>query len=164
MMSNKCNFRIGNGVDVHALGEGIDMYLGGIHIPAKVGFVAHSDGDVAIHSICDALLGCLALGDIGHHFPDTSEKWKGADSKELLRQVVHLIHSKGWLIANVDVTIELQEVKIAKYLEDMRKCLAPILEVELDCVSIKATTTEKLGFVGRSEGCRASASALIFKK
>ena len=126
--------------------------------------MAHSDGDVAIHALCDALLGCLALGDIGHHFPDTSEEWKGADSKMLLAKVVSLVKDQGYVIGNVDVTIALQRPKIGKYVLQMRETLAPILDVPTDCVSVKATTTERLGFVGRGEGCAVWATALIYRK
>ena len=126
--------------------------------------MAHSDGDVAIHALCDALLGCLALGDIGHHFPDTSEEWKGADSKMLLAKVVSLVKEQGYIIGNVDVTIALQRPKIGKYVLRMRETLAPVLDVPTDCVSVKATTTERLGFVGRGEGCAVWATALIYRK
>ena len=140
------------------------MWLGGVKIDSDCGFVAHSDGDVAIHALCDALLGCLALGDIGHHFPDTSEEWKGADSKMLLAKVVSLVKEQGYVIGNVDVTIALQRPKIGKYVLQMRETLAPILDVPTDCVSVKATTTERLGFVGRGEGCAVWATALIYRK
>ena len=140
------------------------MWLGGVKIDSDCGFVAHSDGDVAIHALCDALLGCLALGDIGHHFPDTSEEWKGADSKMLLAKVVSLVKEQGYVIGNVDVTIALQRPKIGKYVLQMRETLAPVLDVPTDCVSVKATTTERLGFVGRGEGCAVWATALIYRK
>ena len=140
------------------------MWLGGVKIDSDCGFVAHSDGDVAIHALCDALLGCLALGDIGHHFPDTSEEWKGADSKMLLAKVVSLVNGQGYVIGNVDVTIALQRPKIGKYVLQMRETLAPVLDVPTDCVSVKATTTERLGFVGRGEGCAVWATALIYRK
>ena len=156
------DIRIGNGYDVHALAEGLPMWLGGVRIPSETGFVAHSDGDVAIHALCDALLGALALGDIGHLFPDTSPEWKGVDSKLLLGKVVDLLREKGWRAGNVDVTIALQRPKLAPYIGRMRTCLAGILGVEEDCVSVKATTTERLGFVGRGEGCEVWATALIF--
>lgn len=159
-----CPFRVGNGYDVHALGEGLEMWLGGVQIDSPVGFVAHSDGDVAIHALCDALLGCLALGDIGHHFPDNSDEFKGIDSKILLSRVLDLIEDKGWSVGNVDITIALQKPKIAAYVPDMRETLASIMDVPSDCVSVKATTTEKMGFVGRCEGCQVWATALIFKK
>ena len=157
------DIRIGNGYDVHALAQGLPMCLGGVQIPSENGFVAHSDGDVAIHALCDALLGCLALGDIGHLFPDTDPKWKGVDSKLLLREVVEIIHTKGYKVGNVDITIALQRPKLAPHIGTMRQTLAPILGVTSDRVSVKATTTEKLGFVGRQEGCEVWASALIVK-
>lgn len=155
------DIRIGNGYDVHALAPELPLWLGGIMIESPIGCIAHSDGDVAIHALCDALLGALALGDIGKHFPDTSDEFAGIDSKILLERVVKLIHSQGWTIGNVDVTIAMQKPKLAPYILPMRECLAGILEVDLDCVSVKATTTEKLGFVGRSEGCEVYAVALL---
>lgn len=157
------DIRIGNGYDVHAIAPGLPMWLGGVKIPSENGFVAHSDGDVAIHALCDALLGCLALGDIGHLFPDTSDEWKGADSKDLLARVVALIHEKGFCVGNADLTIALQKPKLAPHIEAMRKTLAPILGVPVERVSVKATTTERLGFVGRCEGCEVWASALILR-
>ena len=155
--------RIGNGYDVHALAEGLPMWLGGVPIPSEAGFVAHSDGDVAIHALCDALLGALALGDIGHLFPDTSDEWKGIDSKILLEKVVALIGEHGYRVGNVDVTIALQRPKLAPHIDKMRETLAPILGVPADAVSVKATTTEHLGFVGRGEGCEVWASVLVIK-
>jgi len=155
------DIRIGNGYDVHALAAGLPMWLGGVQIPSEIGFVAHSDGDVAIHALCDALLGCLALGDIGHLFPDTSPEWKGVDSKLLLKKVVALVHENGYKVGNVDITIALQRPKLAPFIADMRRTLAPILGVQENRVSVKATTTERLGFVGRGEGCEVWASALI---
>ncbi len=158
-----CPFKIGNGYDVHQIAPGLEMWLGGVKIDSDCGFVAHSDGDVAIHALCDALLGALALGDIGHHFPDNSDEWKGVDSKILLAKVMELVHSEGYNVGNVDITIALQRPKIGKYVSQMRSVLAKILEVSEDCVSVKATTTEKLGFVGRCEGCEVWATALVFK-
>ncbi|MCQ2148425.1 MAG: 2-C-methyl-D-erythritol 2,4-cyclodiphosphate synthase [Bacteroidales bacterium] len=163
METKGCNFRIGNGFDVHQLASGLPMWLGGVRIESEVGFVAHSDGDVAIHALCDALLGCLALGDIGHHFPVTSDDFLGIDSKILLRRVVDLIEEKGWKVGNVDITIALQAPKIGKYVPQMRSTLAEVMGVEEDSVSVKATTTEKLGFVVRKEGCEVWASALIYR-
>ena len=154
-------FRIGQGYDVHALAPGLPMWLGGVLIDSPVGFVAHSDGDVAIHALCDALLGALALGDIGHHFPDTSEEYAGIDSKVLLSRVVEMLRERGWSVANADITIALQAPKIGRYVPQMRETLASILGVDLDCVSVKATTTEHLGFVGRGEGCEVWAVALL---
>ena len=155
--------RIGNGYDVHALAEGLPMWLGGVRIPSETGFVAHSDGDVAIHALCDALLGALALGDIGHLFPDTSDEWKGIDSKILLGKVVAILRERGFRVGNVDVAIALQRPKLAPHIVSMRETLAPILGVSVDAVSVKATTTERLGFVGRCEGCEVWASATVIK-
>ena len=155
------DIRIGNGYDVHALAEGLPMWLGGVQIPSATGFVAHSDGDVAIHALCDALLGCLALGDIGPPLPDTSDERKGVESKLLLAKVGALVHEHGYEVGNVDITIALQKPKLAPHIETMRSTLAPILGVGVDRVSVKATTTEKLGFVGRCEGCEVWANALI---
>lgn len=139
------------------------MWLGGVLVDSPVGFVAHSDGDVAIHALCDALLGALALGDIGHHFPDNSQEFAGIDSKILLSRVVGMLGDRGWSVANVDVTIALQAPKIGRYVPQMRSTLAGILGVDIDCVSVKATTTERLGFVGRGEGCEVWAVALVEK-
>jgi len=155
--------RIGNGYDVHALAQGLPMWLGGVRIPSETGFVAHSDGDVAIHALCDALLGALALGDIGHLFPDTSDEWKGIDSKILLGKVVEILQERGFRVGNVDVTIALQRPKLAPHIVSMRETLAPILGVSVDAVSVKATTTERLGFVGRGEGCEVWATAIVIK-
>lgn len=154
-------YRIGQGYDVHALSEGLPMWLGGVRIDSNVGFVAHSDGDVAIHALCDALLGALALGDIGHLFPDTSDEWKDVDSKILLAKVMDVVKSMGWTVGNADVTIALQAPKIARYVPQMRGTLASVMGISPDCVSVKATTTEHLGFVGRGEGCEAWAVALL---
>jgi len=157
------DIRIGNGYDVHAIAAGLPMWLGGVKIPGEIGFVAHSDGDVAIHALCDALLGALALGDIGHLFPDTSDEWKGVDSKILLTKVMERVHALGWEVGNVDITIALQRPKLAPHITAMRETLAPILGVATDAVSVKATTTERLGFVGRGEGCEVWASAILKK-
>ena len=157
------DIRIGNGYDVHALAEGLPMWLCGVRIESATGFVAHSDGDVAIHALCDALLGALALGDIGHLFPDTDPAWKGIDSKILLVKVMDLVRTGGWRVGNVDVTIALQRPKLAPRIAEMRATLAPLLGVGADAVSVKATTTERLGFVGRSEGCEVWATALLLK-
>ena len=159
--SDSLRFKIGNGYDVHAIAPGLPMFLGGVQIPSENGFVAHSDGDVAIHALCDALLGSLALGDIGHLFPDTSDQWKGADSKMLLAQVVARVREKGYCVGNADITIALQRPKLAPHIPAMRRTLSGILGVEEDCVSVKATTTERLGFVGRGEGCEVWASVLV---
>jgi 2-C-methyl-D-erythritol 2,4-cyclodiphosphate synthase len=158
-----CKYKIGNGYDVHSLAPGIPLWLGGIKIDSPVGCVAHSDGDVAIHALCDALLGCLALGDIGKYFPDNSDEWKGIDSKILLRKVSDMIQEKGYSVGNIDITIALQEPKLAPYIEKMRLVLARIMATDISCISVKATTTERLGFVGRGEGCEVWATALIYK-
>ena len=157
------DIRIGNGYDVHALAEGLPLWLGGVHIESPIGCIAHSDGDVAIHALCDAILGALALGDIGKHFPDTSSEFKGIDSKILLRRVMNLIEAEGWGIINVDITIAMQKPKLAPYIIPMRECLAEVMGIDAASVSVKATTTEKLGFVGRSEGCEVYAVALLSK-
>ena len=158
------SIRIGNGYDVHALAEGLPLWLGGVRIDSPVGCIAHSDGDVAIHALCDALLGALALGDIGKHFPDTSAEFKGIDSKILLRRVMDLIERDGWSVVNVDVTIAMQRPKLAPYIVAMRECMASIMGCSAGQVSVKATTTEKLGFVGRGEGCEVYAVALLEQK
>ena len=155
------DIRIGQGYDVHALQADLPMWLGGVKILSDKGFVAHSDGDVAIHALCDALLGALALGDIGHHFPDTSDEWKGVDSKLLLAKVCALVAERGFRVSNVDVTIALQAPKIGRYVPQMRECLAGVMGIDADRVSVKATTTERLGFVGRGEGCEVWAVALL---
>lgn len=157
------DFRIGNGYDVHALAPGLPLWLGGVKIESELGCIAHSDGDVAIHALCDALLGALALGDIGKHFPDTSDEFKGIDSKILLRRVMELITAEGWSVVNADITIAMQRPKLAPYIIPMRETLAGIMGLEASRVSVKATTTEKLGFVGRSEGCEVYAVALLCK-
>lgn len=132
-------------------------------IDSPTGCIAHSDGDVAIHALCDALLGALALGDIGKHFPDTSEEFKGIDSKLLLKRTMDLIKSEGWSVSNVDITIAMQRPKLAPYIISMRECVADVMGIGADRVSVKATTTEKLGFVGRGEGCEVYAVALLVK-
>ena len=157
------NFRIGHGYDVHVLAQGLPLWLGGIRIEHALGCVAHSDGDVLIHALCDALLGAAAIGDIGLHFPDTSESYKGIDSKILLRRTVELIGRQGYAIGNVDCTLCLQRPKIRPFIDDMRHCLAEILELDVDDLSIKATTTEQLGFEGREEGVSAYATVLVYK-
>ena len=153
--------RIGQGYDVHALAEGLPMWLGGVQIVSEAGFVAHSDGDVAIHALCDALLGAVALGDIGKHFPDSSDRWKGIDSKILLADVCGMLKDRGWTVGNVDITIALQAPKLSPYIDRMRQTLADVMRVDVDCVSVKATTTERLGFVGRMEGCEVWAVVLV---
>ena len=155
------DIRIGQGDDVHCLRTGLKMYLCGVEVSSEIGFVAHSDGDVAIHALCDALLGALAKGDIGHHFPDSSEEYAGIDSKILLDRVMQMVREQHWSVSNVDITIALQAPKLSGFIPRMRSCLASILGVEEDRVSVKATTTERLGFVGRGEGCEVWAVVLL---
>ena len=155
------DIRIGYGSDVHALAEGLPLWLGGVQIESPLGCIAHSDGDFAIEALCDALLGALALGDIGKHFPDTSDEFKGIDSKVLLARVREIIDSEGWHVINADITIAMQRPKLAPYIIPMRECLSEIMEISPARVSVKATTTEKLGFVGRSEGCEVYAVVLL---
>ncbi len=156
-------YRIGQGYDVHAIADGLQMWLCGVRVPSDRGFVAHSDGDVAIHALCDALLGALALGDIGHLFPDTSDEWKGVDSKLLLKKVMERVEAEGYCIANADITIALQAPKLAPLISTMRETLAAVTRTPVACISVKATTTEKLGFVGRKEGCEVWAVVLLKK-
>lgn len=155
--------RTGFGFDVHKLETGEEFWLGGLLIPHHKGAVGHSDADVLIHAICDALLGAIALGDIGSHFPDTDPKYKGIDSKILLKEVVELVEDKGYQISNIDSTIALQSPKLRTYIDDIRGCLANILVLDIDAVSVKATTTERLGFEGREEGVSAYCSVLVYK-
>jgi 2-C-methyl-D-erythritol 2,4-cyclodiphosphate synthase len=157
-------FRVGFGFDVHQLAEGHDFWLGGIKVEHHKGAVGHSDADVLIHAICDALLGAAALGDIGVHFPDTSMEFKGIDSKILLQRVMVLIREKGYEVGNIDATVSLQKPKIKPVIPTMQKVLAEVMEIEYDLLSIKATTTEKLGYVGTEDGVNAHAVALIYKK
>lgn len=157
-------FRIGNGFDVHKFAENRDLWLCGVKVPHTLGLLGHSDADVALHALCDALLGAAALRDIGYHFPDTDPTYKGADSRRLLRRVVELIAEKGYETVNVDVTIIAQAPKLLPYIEQMRATVAQDLGVDLDAVSVKATTTERLGFTGRGEGIAAQATALIARK
>lgn len=155
--------KIGLGYDVHQFAEGRDLWLGGIKIDHTKGLLGHSDADVLIHAICDALLGAASLRDIGYNFPDTDNAYKNIDSKILLKRTIDLVRSKGWEISNIDSTICAQEPKLNPHIEDMRACLASVLGVDVDDVSIKATTTEHLGFVGRKEGIAAYATALLVK-
>jgi len=157
-------FRVGNGYDVHRLAEGIPMRLCGVDVDSPRGFVAHSDGDVAIHALCDAILGAAALGDIGGHFPDNSLEFTGIDSRELLKRTVGLLNEMPggkWDVVNADITIALQEPKIAPYIQEMRRSIAGLLDIGICRVSVKATTTERLGFVGRGEGCEVWATVLL---
>ncbi|EPM0508602.1 2-C-methyl-D-erythritol 2,4-cyclodiphosphate synthase [Pseudomonas putida] len=153
--------RIGHGYDVHRFCDGDFITLGGVRIPHKYGLLAHSDGDVLLHALSDALLGAAALGDIGKHFPDTDPQFKGADSRVLLRHVVGIVKAKGWKVGNVDATIVAQAPKMAPHIETMRQLIAEDLQVELDQVNLKATTTEKLGFTGREEGIAVHSVALL---
>lgn len=153
--------RIGQGYDVHKLVEGRDCIICGVNIPYEKGLLGHSDADVALHALSDALLGAAALGDIGKHFPDTDERFKGADSRVLLREVVRMIEGKGYKVGNVDVTIVAQRPKMSPHIEQMRANIAADLKVSIDAVNVKATTTEKLGFEGRGEGISATAVALL---
>ena len=153
--------RIGNGFDVHALVEGHQCIICGVSIPSEKGLLGHSDADVALHALADALLGAAALRDIGYHFPDTDKRWKGADSRRLLRHVVDLIMEKNYRPVNVDITIIAQSPKMSPFIDRMRLNVADDLDLDLDCVSIKATTSEHLGFTGRGEGIAAQASVLI---
>ncbi|MBF8729009.1 MULTISPECIES: 2-C-methyl-D-erythritol 2,4-cyclodiphosphate synthase [Pseudomonas] len=153
--------RIGHGYDVHRFCDGDFITLGGVRIPHKYGLLAHSDGDVLLHALSDALLGAAALGDIGKHFPDTDPQFKGADSRALLRHVVGIVQAKGWKVGNVDTTIVAQAPKMAPHIQTMRQLIAEDLQVELEQVNVKATTTEKLGFTGREEGIAVHAVALL---
>lgn len=157
------SFRIGQGIDFHKLVEGREFWLGGILIPHSKGALGHSDADVLLHAICDALLGAISLGDIGQHFPDTDAAYKGIDSKVLLQKCYELVTEKGYALVNIDSTILLQAPKIRKYVDDMRTTIAGILNVAPDAVSIKATTTEQLSFIGREEGIVATANVLLQK-
>lgn len=158
------NFRIGHGYDVHALGEGLRLVLGGVEIPHTKGCIAHSDGDVLIHAICDALLGAVAAGDIGKHFPDSSAEFKGIDSRKLLVRVVELLAQMGYKVGNIDSTIAMQKPKLRPYIDAMREQIAACCGVGVDCVSVKATTTEHLGFEGEERGVSATSVVLIYKE
>lgn len=153
--------RIGQGFDAHAFGHGDHLVLGGVRIAFARGVVAHSDGDVIIHALCDALLGALALGDIGQHFPPSDPQWKGADSRVFLRHCNDLVRTRGWIPGNADVTVIGEQPRIGPHAEAMRRILATDLGVDVDAVSIKATTTERLGFTGRGEGIAAQAVCLL---
>ena len=153
--------RIGQGVDVHAFGEGDHVTLGGVRISHERGLAAHSDGDVALHALCDAMLGAAALGDIGRHFPPSDDRWKGADSRDLLRRVELLLNHDGWGVINVDITLVCEQPKITPHAEQMRVNIAADVGLDVVDVSVKATTTEGLGFCGRGEGITALATVLI---
>ena len=157
------NIRIGQGFDVHAFGEGDHVVIGGVRIPHERGVVAHSDGDVAIHALCDAMLGALALGDIGQHFPPNDMRWKDANSRDFLRHCNDLIAQHGWAVSNADITIVCERPKIGPHAQAMRECMAADMGVGIDAVSVKATTSEKLGFTGRGEGIAAQAVVLLVR-
>jgi 2-C-methyl-D-erythritol 2,4-cyclodiphosphate synthase len=158
------SYRIGFGIDFHQLVEGRDLWIGGVKIPHHLGAKGHSDADVLLHAICDALLGALSLGDIGVHFPDTDAAYKNIDSKILLAKTYELISSKGYCVVNVDSSLCLEAPKIKPFVPSMQSCIASILQIITDDVSVKATTTEKMGFVGREEGLVAYATVLLQKK
>lgn len=155
--------RIGHGFDVHKFGGEGPVIIGGVSVPYEQGLVAHSDGDVALHALCDALLGSIAAGDIGRHFPDTDDEWKGADSRELLKDVYRRVKEQGYQIGNVDVTIMAQSPKMAPHIDAMCQAIAEDLETDIGNVNVKATTTERLGFTGRKEGIASEAVVLITK-
>ena len=157
------NLKIGQGIDFHRLEKGLNLFLGGIKIPSEKGCVAHSDGDVLLHAICDALLGAAGLNDIGHHFPDSDSEYKDIDSKILLKRTILLIRGKGYKVVNIDSTVCLEIPKISPYISGMKEVISKIAEISSEDISIKATTTEKLGFTGREEGIAAIAVALLGK-
>ncbi len=160
----KLNFRTGFGFDVHAFAEGRKLIIGGVEIPFDKGLEGHSDADVLLHAICDAMLGALALGDIGLHFPNTDERWKDSDSALLLKHVNEVINSKGYELGNLDCVLAMEKPHISPYVDRIRTRISEVLNTEIDQISIKATTTEKLGFVGRTEGVVSFATALLMKK
>jgi len=154
-------YRIGQGLDVHAFAEGDHVMLGAVRIPHSRGLAAHSDGDVALHALCDALLGAVALGDIGQHFPPGDDEWRDADSSMLLASVDEMLRRDGWRVINLDITIACEQPRIAPHVRAMRETIAVVLKMDIDAVSVKATTTEKLGFCGRGEGIAALAVVLV---
>jgi 2-C-methyl-D-erythritol 2,4-cyclodiphosphate synthase len=156
-------FRIGNGFDVHAFGDGDHVMLGGVRIPFEHGVEAHSDGDVVIHALCDAMLGALALGDIGRHFPPGDPQWRDADSRTFLRRCNEMLRERGWALGNADVTVICERPKVGPHADAMRALLAADLGVDIDAISVKATTTETLGFTGRGEGIAAQAACLLMR-
>lgn len=156
--------RIGNGFDVHRLVEGRELWLCGVKLEHETGLLGHSDADVAIHALCDALLGALALGDIGKHFPDSDPRYKGIDSKRLLAEVCRLVRERGWEIGNTDLTVMAEAPKLRPHIDRMRQTLADVMGIDVDCVSVKATTTEGLGYTGRREGIAATATALLVSR
>lgn len=163
-MHETLNIRIGQGFDVHAFGDGDHVVMGGVMIPHERGIVAHSDGDVVIHALCDAMLGALALGDIGRHFPPSDPQWEGADSRRFLRHCAYLIaENGGWKVGNADITVICERPKVGPHADAMRAVLAEELGIGIDAISIKATTSEKLGFTGRGEGIAAQAVVLLVR-
>ena len=160
-MSSIPSFRIGHGIDVHAFGDCDHVMVGGVRVPHSHGVLAHSDGDVALHALCDAMLGALALGDIGVHFPPSDDRWKGADSRALLRHCNGLLAARGWQVGNADVTVICERPKIGPHAQAMRETIAADLAIDVDRVSVKATTSERLGFTGRGEGIAAQAVCLL---
>jgi len=162
-MSDSTDIRIGHGFDVHAFGPGGHLVLGGVRVPHTHGVLAHSDGDVVIHALCDALLGALALGDVGRHFPPSDPQWKGADSRVFLRHCDALLRERGWKLGNADITVVCERPKVGPHADAMRALLAGDLGVDVDAVSVKATTTETLGFTGRGEGIAAHAVCLLVR-
>jgi 2-C-methyl-D-erythritol 2,4-cyclodiphosphate synthase len=157
------NIRIGQGIDFHRLETGLDLWLGGVKIPSEKGCVAHSDGDVLIHAICDALLGAAGLRDIGHYFPDSDSKYKNIDSKILLKETFDLIKQKGYIINNIDSTVCLEKPKMSSFIQEMKNTISAIIETNPENVAVKATTAEKMGFIGREEGIVAMAVVLLIK-
>ncbi|QWP76279.1 2-C-methyl-D-erythritol 2,4-cyclodiphosphate synthase [Lysobacter sp. K5869] len=155
------NIRIGQGYDVHAFGPGDHVVLGGVRVPHERGVIAHSDGDVVLHALCDAMLGALAMGDIGQHFPPSDERWRGADSRAFVRHCNELIAQRGYKVGNCDVTVVCERPKVGPHAPAMRECIAADLGIAVDAVSVKATTSEKLGFTGRGEGIAAMAVCLL---
>ncbi|MGY1409788.1 MULTISPECIES: 2-C-methyl-D-erythritol 2,4-cyclodiphosphate synthase [unclassified Luteimonas] len=157
------NIRIGQGYDVHAFGEGDHVMIGGVRVPHDCGVLAHSDGDVVLHALCDAMLGALALGDIGVHFPPSDPRWKGADSRVFVRHCNELLRARGWQVGNADVTVVCERPKIGPHAQAMRESIAADLGLGIDAISVKATTSERLGFTGRGEGIAALAACLLVR-
>ena len=157
------SIRIGTGFDVHAFGDGDHLMLGGVRVPHERGVLAHSDGDVVLHALCDAVLGALALGDIGRHFPPGEPRWKDADSRDFLRHCDALVRERGWRVGNCDVTVIGERPKVGPHAQAMREAIAADLGIEVEAVSVKATTTESLGFTGRGEGIAAQAACLLVR-
>jgi len=155
--------RIGHGFDVHAFGDGDHVMLGGVRVPHDRGVLAHSDGDVVLHALCDAMLGALALGDIGRHFPPSDPRWKGADSRAFVRHCVDLLHERGWKLGNADITVVCERPRVGPHADAMRALIAQDTGVDVDAISVKATTSEKLGFTGRGEGIAAQAVCLLVR-